>query len=71
VFWRLARSETWMRRPAVRRAVVHNPYAPPRLTVVLVVFLTDPELHEVRESEGLHPAVREGALQVLGWRGVA
>jgi len=68
VFWLLLRSGGWLRRPALQRAVVHNPYAPPRLAVGLEVLLTDPELDALAHEEGLHPAVREGALQIIGWR---
>jgi hypothetical protein len=64
----LAASETWLRRPAVRRAMVFNPHTPPRLALALAVLLTAPELGEVAQRERLHPAVRDGAVQILGWR---
>lgn len=68
VFWLLLRRSGWLRRPAVQRAVVQNPYAPPRLAAALCALLRDPELEEVASDEGLHPAVQEGALLVLSWR---
>jgi FXSXX-COOH protein len=68
VFWLLPRRSGWLRRPAVQRAVVQNPYAPPRLAAALCPLLRDPDLEEVANDEGLHPAVREGALLVLSWR---
>jgi hypothetical protein len=68
VFWSLARAENWIRRPAVRQAMALNPYSPPQLAVALVVLLPDPELREIAKTEGLHPAVRSGALEVLSWR---
>lgn len=67
VFWHLAGAPQWMARGAVRRAVVLNPYAPPRLSAMLLVGLTEPELRFASEQEGLHRAVREGALKVLEW----
>lgn len=67
VFWHLARSEVWLRRPPVRRAVVQNPYAPPRLAVPLLVTLSRLDVAEIAEQEGLHPGVRAGAREVLGW----
>ncbi|RMG86446.1 MAG: hypothetical protein D6708_14250 [Candidatus Dadabacteria bacterium] len=68
VFWHLARAPRWIARPAVQRAVIRNPYAPPRLALVLLVPQPDPFLTEVANDEGLHPAVRDGALRILGWR---
>ncbi len=68
VFLLLAGTEAWIRRPAVQRAVLQNPHAPPRLALGLLVLQPGPLLSEVANDEGLHPAVREGALQVLGWR---
>ncbi len=68
VFLLLAASEAWIRRPAVQRAVVQNPHAPPRLALALLVLQPGPLLSELANDEGLHPAVRDGALQVLGWR---
>lgn len=71
VFWLLVRAGYWLRRPAVQHAVVLNPYAPPGLAVALAVLLADPALDAVRQEKGLHPAVREGALAILGWRRAA
>ncbi|HSH68494.1 MAG TPA: hypothetical protein VK997_01155 [Deferrisomatales bacterium] len=68
VFRLLAASETWVRRPAVRRAVVLNPHAPPQLALALAVLLSGPELGEVAQRERLHPALRDGAVQILAWR---
>lgn len=68
VFRLLARAEGWIRRPAVRVAVVHNPFAPPQLAAGLTPLLSDPPLSEVSNEDGLHPAVRDGARLVLAWR---
>lgn len=68
VFSLLVRTGAWLRRPAVQRAVVRNPFAPPRLAAALAPLLRDPELEEIAKDEGLHPAVRDGALLVLAWR---
>jgi len=68
VFELLVASETWVLRPAVRRAIVQNPYAPPQLAIALAVLLSAPELAEVCERERLHPALRDGAGQLLEWR---
>jgi len=71
VFWLLLRTRSWLRFPAIQRAVVFNPYAPPRLSQGLAVLLAGPDLEAVAHEEGLHPAVRDGALQVLAWRRAA
>ncbi|MBE0618951.1 MAG: hypothetical protein IH608_13670 [Proteobacteria bacterium] len=68
IFWLLVRRGSWLLRPAVQRAVVLNPYAPPQLAVALVPLLMDPDLVALAQQEGLHPAVRDGALDVLSWR---
>lgn len=68
VFWLLAGSERWVRRAGVQRAAARNPYCPPQLAIGLTVLLADPDRRAVAEQEGLHPAVRDGALRVLGWR---
>jgi hypothetical protein len=69
VFRLLACSENWVQRPAVRLAMALNPHTPPQLALGLTVLLTGPELDEVRQRTRLHPAVREGAVQILTWRG--
>ena len=68
VFQLLAASETWVQRPAVRSAMVFNPHAPTRLAVALAVLLNAPELEAVAEREQLHPALRDGAVEILTWR---
>lgn len=67
LFRNIARAPRWLALPAVRRAMVLNPYAPPDLSVALLVSLPDRELKEVAKMEGLHRAVRDGALEILGW----
>ncbi len=66
--WLLVRTGGWLNRPAVQRALVWNPWTPARLAVGLAVLLPDPELERIAREKGLHPAVREGALEVLAWR---
>jgi hypothetical protein len=68
VFWSLARCERWIQRPAVRRAVALNPYAPPRLAAAVVVTLGERDLLDIAGEAGLHPAVRDAALLVTEWR---
>ncbi len=68
VFDSIVRTAGWVTRPAIQRAIAFNPYAPPRLASALCVLLASPDLAAVSNDEGLHPGVRDGALQVLRWR---
>lgn len=68
VFESLVRTGSWMTRPAVQRAVAFNPYAPPVLAAALCVLLASTDLTALANDAGLHPGVRDGALQVLRWR---
>lgn len=67
IFGCLARAPEWIARPAVRKTIAMNPYAPPRLALQLLVSLPAQELDEVGKETGLHPSVRDGALEILGW----
>lgn len=68
VFGYLAAAPQWIARPAVQRAVVFNPYAPPSLVLCLLVCLRANELEEVHKDEKLHPEARDGAFEVLSWQ---
>ncbi len=68
VFDSIVRTGSWVTRPAIQRAIAFNPYAPPRLASALCVLLASPDLVAVSNDGGLHPGVRDGALQVLRWR---
>ena len=68
VFDSIVRTGGWVTRPAIQRAIAFNPYAPPRLASALCVFLASPDLVALSNDQGLHPGVRDGALQVLRWR---
>jgi len=57
-------SARWCQRPAVRRALVLNPYLPPEVGTKIVPLLSRAELAEVAEDSGLHLSLRQQA-QVL------
>lgn len=59
------RSPRWSRSAAVRRALALNPYLPPEIGTKLVPLLTDPDLEEIVQDAGLHPALRELSWQLL------
>lgn len=59
------RSPRWSARPAVRRALVFNPYLPPELGAKIVPLLTTPELQELASFESAHHALREQARLLL------
>jgi hypothetical protein len=60
--WRSAR---WTQRPAVRRALVLNPYLPPEVGTKIVPLLLRAELHEVAEDTSLHVSLRHQAKTLL------
>ncbi|PLX45421.1 MAG: hypothetical protein C0609_03185 [Deltaproteobacteria bacterium] len=69
LFNHLARATRWIVRQPVARAIAMNPYAPVRLALMLMVTLPDTVLAEAAKIEGLHPAVRSGALKLIALRG--
>ncbi len=58
-------SARWSQRPAVRRALVLNPYLPPEVGAKIVPLLLHAELQEVAEDSGLHLALRQQAKALL------
>ncbi len=67
VFANLAASSSWIARPAIRNAIVMNPYSPPSLSVMLLVTLNGGSLAEIAKDEAVHPSVRDGAAKALSW----
>jgi hypothetical protein len=67
VFTYLGAAPKWIARISVQRAVVMNPYAAPSLSMALLVCLPAQDLREVQRDKKLHPAVRDGAREVLSW----
>ncbi|MBI5443448.1 MAG: hypothetical protein HY900_19820, partial [Deltaproteobacteria bacterium] len=63
----LARAEAWIFRPAVRRALVLNPFTPPELSLALLPTLSATELLEVADQGPVHRAIRAGAETVREW----
>lgn len=51
----------WGVRYIVRKALVQNPYTPPRISLGLLEFLFFQDLKEVAKDENLHPQVRQAA----------
>jgi hypothetical protein len=58
------KSPKWSRRPAVRRALVFNPYLPPETSAKIVPLLGRKDLEEVSRDKALADAIRRQA-QVL------
>ncbi len=58
-------SARWSQRPAVRRALVLNPYLAPEVGAKIVPLLSRAELVEVSEDSGLHLALRQQAKVLL------
>lgn len=59
-------SARWSQRPAVRRALVLNPYLPPEVGTKIVPLLSHADLTEVSEDSGLHVSLRQQAKTLLG-----
>lgn len=65
------KSDKWNTRPAIRRALVFNPYLPPDTGVKIVPLLAPSDLREVAKDPKLHLSVRELAqrLSAAGQKG--
>lgn len=53
------RAERWNKQPAVRRALVFNPYLSPEIGVKVVPLLSQADLRLVAQDGNLHLSVRE------------
>ncbi len=62
-------SPRWSLRPAVRRALVLNPYLPPDVAAKIVPLLSRHEWAEVANDSGLHQAIRQQARLLLALDG--
>lgn len=64
------RSPRWNMQPAVRRALVFNPYLNPEVAVKIVPLLAMADLRELANDRNVHLSVRElaGRLSALGAR---
>ncbi len=58
-------SARWSQRPAVRRALVLNPYLPPEVGAKIVPLLSKADLLEVSNDNGVHLAIRQQARVLL------
>lgn len=65
VLLELARSQRWLVRYEVRRAIVHNPYTPTGLSLKLLPFLHGTDIRKVARSTELHTALTETAANLL------
>ncbi|MBI3753063.1 MAG: hypothetical protein HY266_03325 [Deltaproteobacteria bacterium] len=55
----------WVARYTIKKALVQNPYTPPRISLGLLEFLLFQDLKEVAKDENLHPQVRMAAKERL------
>lgn len=65
----IAGHRVWSKRYDVVKAVAMNPYAPPKVSVALLEFLMTQDLKALSEDRNVHPAVRQGAHELLAQRG--
>jgi hypothetical protein len=64
----LSTHRKWSKRYPVIKAVVFNPYTPPRISMGLLEFLLTQELESVASDKTIHPQVRLSARDLLGER---
>ena len=62
------RSPKWTARYRVKKALVCNPCCPPSIALHLLKLLLISDLREIVRFEGLHPAVKEAAQELLAER---
>lgn len=65
---RVIAGTSWLCRPRVRMALIHNPGTPSAIAVPLLAACTRTELAEVRAGGELCPAVRQTADELFGLR---
>ncbi len=61
----VATHQKWSKRYPVIKAIVLNPYTPPRIATGLLEFLLAQDLKRISEDRTLHPQVKMCALQLL------
>ncbi len=66
----IAGHRVWSKRYGVIKAIVLNPYTPPRISVALLEVMLTQDLKIVAEDKTLHPQVKLGAKEILEERGV-
>jgi hypothetical protein len=64
------RSPRWSVRPAVRRALVFNPYLPPEVGSKIIPLLARLELENLVREASIHPSIREQARSQVEARSV-
>ncbi len=63
------RSGRWSTRPAVRRALVFNPYLPPEHGAKIVPLLTRADWRDIAGDGSLHASLRQQAQELLAQAG--
>lgn len=61
----LASHRKWSKRYAVMKAIILNPYSPPRVSIALLEFMLSQDLKQVLDDTGIHPQVRMSAKDLL------
>ena len=61
----LATHQKWSKRYSVIKAIVFNPYSPPRISMVLLEFLMNQDIVAVAADSTIHPQVKMGAEELL------
>ncbi len=62
---RLAMHRKWSKRYQVIKAIIRNPYTPPRISTGLLEFLMYQDITQIAKDNTLHPQVRMGAQDII------
>ncbi|HBO84224.1 MAG: hypothetical protein A2073_03175 [Deltaproteobacteria bacterium GWC2_42_11] len=58
----------WGNRYNIKKALVQNPYTPPRIALGMVEFLLVQDLRDIAEDKAIHPQVRSAAGAIIDKR---
>jgi hypothetical protein len=61
----IATHTRWSKRYDVIKAIVQNPYTPPRISIAMLDFLLRQDLKKIASDSTLHPQVRSGATRAM------
>lgn len=61
----LATHRKWSKRYSVRKAIVFNPYTPPRIALAMIEFLMSQDIKFVAKDKSVHPQLKQCARELL------
>lgn len=61
----LSTHRKWSKRYSVRKAIVFNPYTPPRIALAMIEFLMSQDIKIVATDKSIHPQLKQCARELL------